>query len=135
MCIRDSNTAKQFDPQVVSLLCAHIRSGIQSPTQEVVRPVFSSKQAANIGRHIEELYKAVHDEDVERLKEVVQQLREDTSGNSQVNDVANKIDDAIEDSSGDDLEKVLNLANEVMQICRDSRNTFVDAAESIVGKN
>ena len=131
----ERNTAKQFDPQVVSLLCAHIRSGIQSPTQEVVRPVFSSKQAANIGRHIEELYKAVHDEDIERLKEVVQQLREDTSGNSQVNDVANKIDDAIEDSSGDDLEKVLNLANEVMQICRDSRNTFVDAAESIVGKN
>ena len=117
------------------MLCTHIRSGIQSPTQEVVRPVFSSKQAANIGRHIEELYKAVHDEDIERLKEVVQQLREDTSGNSQVNDVANKIDDAIEDSSGDDLEKVLNLANEVMQICRDSRNTFVDAAESIVGKN
>jgi len=131
----ERNAPEQFDPQIVSLLCAHMRSGLQSPTQEVARPVFSSKQATEIGRHIEELYQAVHDEDVERLKEVVQQLREDANGNSQVNDVANKIDDAIDVSSGDDLEKVLNLANEVMQICRDSRNTFVDAAESIVGKD
>lgn len=130
----ERNAPGQFDPQVVAILCAHIRSGVHNPGGEVGRPVFSSKQATAIGQHIEELYQAVNDEDVERLKEVVQQLRADASGNSQVNDVANKLDDAIGVSSSDDLEKVLNLANEVMQICRDTRSTFVDAAESIVGK-
>jgi len=131
----ERNAPGQFDPQGVAILCAHIRSGLHKPQNEVGRPVFSAKQATAIGTHIEELYEAVNEEDVDRLKEVVQRLRQDASGDSQVNDVANKLDTAIGDSSSDDLEEVLNLANEVMQICRDSRNTFVDAAESIVGKS
>ena len=130
----ERNAPAQFDPQVVAIICAHIRSGVHDPAKEVGRPVFSAKQASAIGKHIEDLYQAVNDENVDKLKDVVQQLRRDASGDSQVNDVANKLDEAI-GSSQDDLEEVLNLANEVMQICRDSRSTFVDAAETIVGKS
>ena len=129
------NAPRQFDPQVVAILTAHIRSGAHNPPEEVGRPVFNAQQATAIGKHIENLYQAVSDEDVEKLKQVVQELRLDASGDTQVNDVANKLDKAIVDSSQSDMEDVLNLANEVMQICRDSRNTFVDTAESIVGKN
>lgn len=130
----EKNAPRQFDPQVVAILCAHVRSGIQTTKTKLERPVFSSRQAAAIGRHIEELYEAVDSEDVDQLKDVVQRLRTEASGDSQVNEVANKLDVAIGVSSQDDLEEVLNLANEVMQICRDSRNTFVDSAETIVGE-
>ena len=130
----DRNSPGQFDPEVVSILSEYVRSGAHKSKGEVGRPVLSSKQATEIGKHIEELYEAVNNEDVDRLKEVVQQLRADASGDRQVNDVANRLDSAIGKSKDDDLEEVLNLANEVMQICRDSRNTFVDAAESIVGE-
>ena len=129
----ERNAPGQFDPEVVDVLCEHIRSGLHKPAKNVARPVFSSKQASAIGQHIEELYEAVDKEDVDKLKEVVQQLRDDACGDTQVTEVANRLDDAIGDSNSDDLEEVLNLANEVLQICRDSRTTFVDAAESIVG--
>ena len=129
----ERNSPGQFDPNVVSILSEYVRSGVHSPREEVGRPVLSSQQATAIGTHIEQLYEAVNDEDVIKLKEVVQRLRVDASGDTQVNDVANRLDNAIGESSHDDLEEVLNLANEVMQICRDSRTTFVDAAESIVG--
>jgi len=129
----DRNAPGQFDRKVVSILSEYVRTGVHRPKDEVGRPVLSSQQATAIGKHIEELYEAVNDEDVAKLKEVVQQLRTDASGDVQVNDVANRLDHAIGESSNDDLEEVLTLANEVMQICRDSRTTFVDAAESIVG--
>jgi len=128
----EANAPGQFDPDVINILCEHIRAGLHKPATELMRPVFSTKQATSIGQHIEELYEAVDKEDVEKLKEVVQQLRQDAYGDKQVNEVANRLDNAIGESTSDDLEEVLNLANEVMQICRDSRNTFVDAAESIV---
>lgn len=131
----ERNAPGQFDPQVVAILGAHIRSGVHTPGKEVGRPVFSPQQANAIGKHIENLYQAVSNEDIDKLKGVVQELRRDASGDSHVNDVANKLDQAIGDSTqDDDMEEVLRLANEVMQICRDSRNTFVDAAETIVGK-
>ncbi|WP_162273994.1 diguanylate cyclase [Mariniblastus fucicola] len=128
----ERNSPGQFDPQVVSILCEHVRSGVHKPKSEVGRPVFSTQQANAIGEHIEELYVAVSDEDVEKIKNVVQQLRADASGDSQVDEVANRLDDAIGVTPQADLEEVLNLANEVMQICRESRNTFVQTAESIV---
>lgn len=129
----ERNAPGQFDPEVVRVLCEHIRAGLHKPISNSPRPIFSSKQATSIGKHIEELYEAVEHEDVDKLKDVVQQLRSDAYGDVQVNEVANRLDDAIGESTSDDLEEVLNLANEVMQICRDSRTTFVDAAESIVG--
>ena len=128
----EANAPGQFDPEVVRILCEHVRAGLHKPEKDMARPVFSSKQASAIGQHIEELYDAVEKEDVDKLKEVVQQLREDAYGDKQVNEVANRLDEAIGTTTNDNLDEVLNLANEVLQICRDSRNTFVDKAESIV---
>ena len=130
----ERNSPAQFDPKVVAILCQHVRSGHHQPKEDPQRPVFSPKQATAIGQHIEQLCEAVVDEDVEKLKSVVDQLRIDACGNTQVTDATNRLDMAIDDSSKtDDLDEVLRLANEVMQICRDSRSTFVNAAESIVG--
>ncbi len=95
--------------------------------------VFTARQASAIGQHIEDLYDSIGSEDVGRLKAVVHQLREESSGDTHVADVANRLDKAIGVVANDDLEEVLSLASEVMQICRESRITFVDAAESIVG--
>jgi diguanylate cyclase (GGDEF)-like protein/putative nucleotidyltransferase with HDIG domain/PAS domain S-box-containing protein len=125
------NAPSQFDPMVVEILCEHIRSGHHGPKTDLVRPVYSSKQATAIGKHIEELYEAIEDEDVNKLKSVVCQLRHEASNDANVTDVADRLDEAIGVATNDDLDEVLVLATEVMQICRESRTTFVDAAESI----
>lgn len=127
----EQNAPSQFDPAVVKILCEHIRSGHYVPEAKMVRPVFSSKQASAIGKHIEELYEAIEDEDVNKLKSVVRQLRHEANDDTHVTDVADRFDEAIVVASNDDLDEVLKLATEVMQICRESRSTFVDAAESI----
>ena len=44
-----------------------------------------------------------------------------------------RLDEMINNDEEDDLEQVLVLANEVIDLCRSSRTTFVDAAETIVG--
>ena len=131
----EENSPAQFDPDVVTILSQHIRSGQHQPKETLQRQVFSPRQATRIGQHIEQLCEAVVDEDVDKLKSVVDQLRIDALGNMQVTDAANRLDMAIDDSSEHDLDEVLRLANEVMQVCRDSRSTFVNAAESIVGSN
>ena len=126
----EKNAPMQFDPEVVEILTAYVRAGFHHPTPHE-RPEFSSKQASVIGQRIESLYDAIAEEDVGRLQDVVQQLREDTSQESRVTDVADRLDSAI-GTSTEDIDEVLRLAGEVMQICRESRRTFVEAAESIV---
>ena len=124
-----NNAPKQFDPEVVKVLCDHVRAGLHRPVTDSQRPKISSKQASAIGQHIEELNTAVSQEDVSKLKEVVQQMRQDASGDIYIDDVTGRLETAI--TANEDLDQVLKLAHEVLQICRDSRNIFVDKAESI----
>ena len=127
------NTPEQFDPSVIEILSEYIRSGCYQSnvsTKQDAAPV-STRQATAIGQHIEQLYTAINEEDVEKLQTVVQQLCLDSSEGSEISQVAARLDVAI-GTSEKDLDEVLALANEVMQICRKSRTTFVDAAESIV---
>lgn len=130
------NTPNQFDPDVVAILIEYIESGCHQPRKSTpgveVRPS-ESRKAAAIGQHIEELYQAIHDEDVTRLKSVVNDMKRGSHGTEDMTNAADRLDDMI-DKNEDDLEQVLVLANEVIEICRSSRTTFVDAAETIVGQ-
>ena len=126
----EKNCPMQFDPGVVKILTDYIRSGDHQPSTHATFE-FNSKQAAAIGQRIESLYDAIAEENVEKLREVVHQLRVDSSNESHMTDAADRLDTAIGTSSSD-IDDVLKLAGEVMQICRDSRRTFVHAAESIV---
>ena len=125
------NSKNQFDPEVVEILATYIRSGCHNPTLGSAAPIFSSRQATAIGQHIEHLCLAIGEEDVDKLQLVINQLREDSVNDTRVAKVAEQLDLVI-DSSCDDLDKVMNLANEMMQMCRESRSSIVNAAESIV---
>ena len=127
------NTPKQFDPEVVKHLLNYVRSGHGKRYQRVnVLP--EGRSAIAIGQHIQDLYSAIADEDVERLRQVVAELKRDADESSQVSDAAGRLDSAI-NSNENDLEKVLSLANEVMEVCRSTRKTFVDAAEFVTSNN
>ena len=62
---------------------------------------------------------------------MVTELKQDASQAGEVSNTADRLDSMIQEE--DDLEKVLQLANEVVDVCRSSRSTFVETAESIVG--
>jgi len=111
------NTPSQFDPLAVEI----------EPLQAL-----PSRSAAAIGQHIEELYQAIENEDVDQLRLVVDDLKRDANQTEDMSLAAERLDDMINNDE-DDLEQVLVLANEVIDLCRSSRNTFVDAAETIVG--
>ena len=128
------HTPTQFDPVVVDILVNYVESGLHHPRKlsadgPATKP--NSRTATAIGQHIEELYEAIHDQDVDRLKSVVTELKQDASQADEVSNTADRLDSMIQEE--DNLEKVLQLANEVVDICRSSRSTFVETAESIVG--
>ena len=142
------HTPAQFDPLVVDILTNYVESGLHKPkrklggvqqdtlSQHKSRPdatatQSTSRTATAIGRHIEELYEAIHDQDIDRLQSVVTELKHDANQTGDISNAADRLDGMIQDD--DNLEKVLTLANEVVEICRSSRSTFVDAAETIVG--
>ena len=128
------HTPSQFDPMVVDILVNYVESGLHHPRKpsadgSATKP--NSRTATAIGQHIEELYEAIHAQDVDRLKSVVTDLKQDASPTGEVSNAADRLDSMIQEE--DNLEKVLQLANEVVDICRSSRSTFVETAETIVG--
>ena len=128
------HTPTQFDPVVVDILVNYVESGLHHPRKlsadgPATKP--NSRTATAIGQHIEELYEAIHEQDVDRLKSVVTDLKQDANQTGEFSNAANRLDSMIQEE--DNLEKVLQLANEVVDICRSSRSTFVETAETIVG--
>ena len=130
-----NNTPSQFDPLVVDILIDYIESDCHrprksNPDQPLQQP--PSRAAASIGQHIEELYQAIENEDVGRLRLVVDDLKRDAHSTDGMSVATERLDEVINNDE-DDFEQVLALANEVIDLCRSSRSTFVDAAETIVG--
>ncbi len=129
------NCPIQFDRKVFQVLYNYIANGCYKPSNPKAADLKSDlRSATSLGQHIEELYTAIHEEDLEGLRSVVNQLKQETVENEPVAIIADRLDDAINTPNGD-LQKVLSLANEVMDICRASRSRFVNVAETIVGKN
>ena len=119
---------------MVDILINYVKSGLHHPRKPstdgpATKP--NSRTATAIGQHIEELYEAIYEQDVDRLKSVVTELKQDASQTGEVSNAADRLDSMIQEE--DNLEKVLQLANEVVDICRSSRSTFVETAETIVG--
>ena len=128
------HTPGQFDPLVVDILVNYVESGLhhpRKPSADGPATKSNSRTATAIGQHIEELYEAIHEQDVDRLKSVVTELKQDANQTGEVSNAADRLDSMIQEE--DNLEKVLQLANEVVDICRSSRSTLVETAESIVG--
>lgn len=125
------NTPHQFDPVVVTQLVEYVQQGLYLERRTSAGVDLDSRSAANLGKYIEQLQSAVAEEDVDALQNVVESLRLASLDFEPVTDAASRLDEAINDS-GDDLEKVIEMANEVMELCRASRTAFVDVAEHII---
>ena len=129
------HTPSQFDPIVVEILINHVESGCYQPRKSNPAAPLQQTQprsAAAIGQHIEELYQAIANENVSQLRSVVDELKRDAHSTEDMSLATERLDDMISNNA-DDLDQVLVLANEVIDLCRSSRSTFVDAAETITG--
>ncbi len=122
----------QFDPQVVDLLEQHVLAGSWVPGKRSGFEI-DTTTAVEIGRHIEVLCSAIESGDVERLQSAVESLRDDAASKqlTPITEATVRLNDAIAYEESD-LESVMQLADEVLGLCRRSRSTFVDSAEATV---
>lgn len=138
MCIDDAIvelrrcTPDQFDPEVVECLVEHVER-FEYSTNASIEFSGSSKSGVKIGQHIETLCNAIEAEDVDLLQEVVENLKFDAVENQiePIADAALRLNDAI-DQNELELDQVLNLADEVMQLCRSTRTAFNTMAQDTI---
>lgn len=121
------NSPKQFDPEVVTQLVMLVQSNHQVD-EYPVEMLPAPRNAVAVGQHIENLYSAIADQDVERLKVVLGELKGDSEEVHVVADAANRLEFAI-NSNEAGIESVLTLAEEVVEICRSTRAVFVTPTE------
>ena len=93
----------------------------------------TARSAVSIGKHIESLCEAIEKEDVDLLQRIVEELKVDAVENQiePIADAAVRLNQAI-DIDRSDLNQVLDLADEVMEMCRLTRNSFITTAHDTI---
>jgi len=122
----------QFDPKLVENLIDYVTvNGYSTEPGDSLGN--NSRSAVAIGKHIESICDAIESEDVDLLKSVVEDLKLDAVENriAPIADAALRLNDAI-GAKDSDLLQVLELADEVMGMCRSTRGAFVESAERTV---
>lgn len=114
------HTPEQFDEEVVKHLVHHIQNGHRSINEQV--DVVSASPEV-VSQHIETLYSAIEGQDVDGIRSVVDELKRNVANEEVVVKAADRLGEAVKTNS-DDLEKVLLIANEVMEVCRATRTGF-----------
>ena len=121
-------TPAHFDPQIVRALIKHVRThGYAISTDQQLQ--VSPREAHAIGKNIELLFQAIADEDVDQLRGIVDGIKVQAVGDNEqrIDAAVGRLESAM-DSEGE-LERVLELAEEVMALCRSTRRTFVGSSE------
>ena len=129
----ERNAPRQFDPEIVKVLCEQIRSGQYKPADSSARAGIRPKLATVIGQQLSQMYEAVDEEDIDKLKSIMLAMRQETHADPEFNGLAGQLDGAVNNATKDDLDAVVEIINEVMQLCRESRRTLVSSAEMIKG--
>ncbi len=122
----------QFDPELVENLIEYVSSSEYKRT--TAPEIYTTPRSAVVlGQHIERLYDAIDAKNVEQLRNVVNDLKLDaTESNVEPLSVAaDELQNAIPDSS-EDFEQILILADEIMELCRSTRNSFVSNAQQMI---
>lgn len=123
-------TPDQFDPVVVEHLIDYVsRPGFLETRKVSVKT--SQESAVTIAKHLEDLHSAVANENLRELKEVVESLKSDADdyGIGKITDAASRLENvmSMDDSK---LSQVMEIAEEVMQLCRFTRSSFVETTDS-----
>ncbi|MCP4477291.1 MAG: diguanylate cyclase [Planctomycetaceae bacterium] len=116
------NTPAQFDVDVVKELLTYLQEGHSITPQEsteAIPPITDSTES-----HLVELFEAIELQDVEGIKRTVGLLKDETFNGGGVGEVTNRLSVAIE-SEDEDIERVLKLANEVIDECRNWKSGHV----------
>ena len=122
-------TPDQFDPVVVEHLINYVsQPGFLESRKIMVQT--SASAAVSIAGHLENLHSAVANENLRELKEAVESLKgEAESGEIEtIADAASRLEKVLntEDSK---LSQVMEVAEEVMQLCRSTRKALVAPVE------
>ena len=120
-------TPDQFDPVVVEHLIAYVSQPGFLETRKVAVKT-SQESAVAIAKHLEDLHSAVANENLRELKEVVDCLKNDASqfGIGKISDAAVRLEDVMS-MNDSKLSHVMEVAEEVMQLCRFTRSSFVES--------
>ena len=119
-------TPERFDQAVVNRLVEFTNSGCyesqqsQPNTRRIVSP------ADNAGEHFDALYDAISDQDHDRLHEIVASIKQDTS-ESKKQAVTTGFGEFGRDARNKEMNfnTLLELADEVMELCRETRSSFI----------
>ncbi|MEM9409872.1 MAG: diguanylate cyclase [Planctomycetota bacterium] len=118
-------TPDQFDPIVVEHLVKYaMQPGFMQSRQIAVKT--SPQAAVSIAKYLEEFHAAVASENLRDLKEAVEGLKEEAHSVDigVIADAADRLETIIE--TGDSkLSQVMEIAEEVMQLCRSTRTSIV----------
>ena len=125
-----SQTPERFDEEVVQRLIEHIQNNHRADSE----PVEVVPQGTDaVGQYIENLYVAIEEHNVEGIRSVVDDLQRDVTVEKSDPETAESLNESTSNSE-DDLEKVLTLANEVMEVCRESRTGSIEMPEVTTSK-
>ena len=126
-----ANSPHQFDPICVNHLQAFLESGEYKPHQKDVHLISGEAEptlANNMlqaNQHAHDLYEAIASKDFARIQSAVENLKEDAKI-LPATKPANSLR-AVEGQHGDsDFEKLLELADEVLALSKETRSTFVE---------
>ena len=118
-------TPDQFDPEVVELLIKYV-SQPGYLTSRMVAVKTSTTAAVSIAGHLENLHDAVASENLRDLKTVVEGLKNEAESGQieMIADAASRLEMVLNTENAK-LSQVMEVAEEVMQLCRSTRSSLV----------
>ncbi len=121
----------QFDPVVVEHLIQHVTQPNFLQSRNVMVRT-SQESAVAIAKHLEDLHSAVANENLRELKEVVDNIKSDVAsrGVNMISDATDRLEEVMS-TNNSKLSQVMEVAEEVMQLCRSTRSSLVHTDEEI----
>jgi hypothetical protein len=124
-------TPDQFDPTVVEHLIKHVTQPGFLESRKI-QVTASSRSAVALARHLEDLHHAVATENLRDLKAVVENLKNE-AGERKIDpiaDAANRLEAAMQAENAK-TSQLMEIAEEVMQLCRSTRNALVTSTNTV----
>ena len=123
-------TPDQFDPIVVEALIAYVTQPGYANSRNFQLKT-APESAMVIGQHVEKLQSAVANSNVEQLQAALKDLKVDASASdiTPITDAADKLEAAIQVRDGDELNDVIDMAEEVLALCRSTRQAVVNPVQ------
>ena len=123
-------TPDQFDPEVVEHLIRYVSTPGYLDSRKILVKTSSDAAVAMAG-HLQNLHGAVASENLKDLKLAVEELKDEAEQGSlsTISEAANRLEDVL-NTDDSNLSQVMEMAEEVMQLCRSTRQSLLPTTEA-----